>query len=111
MCVDNCEFLKHTYKFPKWNEATIGEIKALVAILLSIGLVHQQVLQDYWSSFEWVVSFPWGCDRETWEVGAVHQAYPWTEGKCWAVSPSPSEGDTLGVATTYNVSGIFYCML
>ena len=54
MCIDNCELLKHTYKFPKWNEATIGEIKALVAILLSIGLVHQQVLQDYWSSFECV---------------------------------------------------------
>ena len=46
---ENSDLLKPIYRFQKWKETTVDEIKAFFALLLSMGLVHQQDLQDYWS--------------------------------------------------------------
>ena len=46
---ENSDLLKPTSRFQKWKETTADEIKAFFALLLSMGLVHQQDLQDHWS--------------------------------------------------------------
>ena len=42
--------LKASSRFFKWKNTTVDEIKAFFALLMSMGLVNHQDIQDYWST-------------------------------------------------------------